>query len=130
MKAWTKGVSGNPGGRPRKFREKLEQLFGQDVEQAYAFLQRVINGGIKAAVKDRIDAAIFICEQMHGKATTRNESLNFSMDVEYRSLTNEQLAERIAELSQTNPALASALEQRRIGGPGPRIQETSGNLKS
>lgn len=65
-----KGVSGNPGGRPRSDRSYLVQKYGEDGKALYDRLERLATGK-KTPVNTKADIYKFLIERLHGKAAQR-----------------------------------------------------------
>jgi uncharacterized protein DUF5681 len=72
---WPKGVSGNPGGRPKKvisdaYEKLADQLVPGD-KQGRTFAQRLAEAQFRAAMKGRTDAAREITDRLEGKTVQR-----------------------------------------------------------
>ena len=104
MAKWTKGESGNPGGRPREVGE-LRVLARQRTQEALDTLVAVM-GDPKAPAAARVSAATAILDRGHGRPTQTTE---FTGDKDKPIQVNwddRQLARHIALLlSRADPAL-------------------------
>lgn len=64
-----KGVSGNPGGRPKGLSAKLRKTYGEDADQLIAELHKFAFGKVKKCPhKVRLDAIKELLERGWGKA--------------------------------------------------------------
>jgi hypothetical protein len=85
-----KGVSGNPGGRPRMFRNYLRELVGEYGEAAYDIIWEIARGERKGkryiptrngveevdappSISEQLGAAQFLAEQLNGKSASSLE---------------------------------------------------------
>ena len=64
-----KGVSGNPGGRPKGVRAEAEKHAGKDLSKVLAFYAEVMNDK-RAGFKVRLEAAQALADRAAGKPTT------------------------------------------------------------
>ena len=104
LKPWSKGVSGNPGGRPKKTpladacRELLSRPApGDKTGRSYA--DAIAEQLAKKALAGDIPAAREIADRAEGKARQAMEvSGPEGGPVEIGNMTDEQLDERITEL--------------------------------
>ncbi len=119
------GMSLNPGGRRKGIGRMLDRLFGEDVETAYEWLaQRFRDKRTKPEKKDEI--AFFLIERRHGRPMQMQ--VNVDVAAEVKELTNDELAQRIAELAGENPQLADAIGQRGIAFTPGRTIEADGKV--
>ena len=91
LKPWPKGVSGNPGGRPKNdiAAEIARAIFENNREALYRAYRKAAMRGNAYAFKELADRA-------YGKLKERHE-----VEVSpYRDLTDEQLLQRIRELER------------------------------
>jgi hypothetical protein len=62
-----KGVSGNPGGRPRGFVQAIRATT-KDGEELVRFMVRVLRGQVRGVrVRDRLEAATWLADRGFGK---------------------------------------------------------------
>ena len=93
---FTKGKSGNPGGRPRKKlidRCLQELLLEDDSKKAAELAQKVLD----LATAGDMDAIRFIAERTEGKPLQKME---LSGGLEYREMTDEEVHARINQLRE------------------------------
>jgi hypothetical protein len=101
LKPWPKGVSGNPGGRPKKrlISDELERLLQQEAPDASgktcaAALAEVL---LQQALKGDLRAIAEVANRVEGKPLQAVDlDVNSPEDIE--TLTDEELEKRIAEL--------------------------------
>lgn len=98
LKPWPKGVSGNPGGRPRK---KLidyaleELLLDNDSELAVVIARKLL----ARAKKGELKAIQLIAERIEGKPTRQAElDRNEGAAPNVESMTLEEINKRMGEL--------------------------------
>jgi len=94
LKPWPKGVSGNPGGRPRHdiAREIAQEVFENNREAIYAAMTRALLKGNAHTFKE-------LCDRAYGKVNDKVEVTGRDGGpVEYKGLTEDELRDRIAQL--------------------------------
>ena len=101
LKPWPKGVSGNPGGRPRKklVTSELERLLQEQSTEpsgktwatviAEALLQQAAKGDVRAITE--------LANRVEGKPL-QSVDLEVGQCVDLCDLTDEQMDQRLAEL--------------------------------
>lgn len=68
-----KGVSGNPGGRPRGFVQAIREAT-RDGEELVRFMVRVLRGQVRGVrVRDRLEAASWLADRAFGKPVAAAE---------------------------------------------------------
>ena len=93
-----KGVSGNPGGRPRSLAPYIREITSNG-EELVDLMVQVMRGesinGMKPRIKDQIDAATWLSDRGFGKPVTQIEATSRSMnvDIELTELPTKQLLE-------------------------------------
>src|SRR5262245_61417226 len=63
-----RGVSGNPGGRPKGLARRVRELVGSDGHEIVDFMFETMSNA-KARTADRLDAAKWLADRGFGKAT-------------------------------------------------------------
>ena len=103
LKPWPKGVSGNPGGRPKQklISAELERLLQQQAPGAsgQTWASVIAESLLKQAAKGNVRAIAELANRLEG---TPRQSVDVAISPsEYiQSLSDEELAQRIAELSE------------------------------
>jgi len=102
LKPWPKGVSGNPGGRPRRklISDELERLLEQEApgSSGKTWACAIAETLLKQAAKGNVRAIVELANRLEG---TPRQSVDVALSPsEYvRSLSDEEVAQRIAELT-------------------------------
>ena len=103
LKPWPRGVSGNPGGRPRKrlITDELERLLQEEAPDkngqtwataiAEALLRQAITGDVRAIAE--------LANRVEGKPLQAVD-LHLDPSNDIQNLTEEELNERIVELER------------------------------
>jgi hypothetical protein len=103
LRPWPKGVSGNPGGRPRKrlISDELERLLQQEAPSAAGktwaaaiaevLLAQALNGDVRAIAE--------VANRVEGKPLQAMD-LHLDPSNDIQNLTEEELNQRIAELER------------------------------
>ena len=84
-KPFPKGVSGNPGGRPRGLAAYVRESTGngQDmVDLMTSIMRGETIDGTAPRIRDRMDAASWLADRAFGKPTTQIEATSRSMNVD------------------------------------------------
>ena len=80
-----KGMSGNPGGRPRSLAPYIRETTSNG-EELVDLMVQVMRGeninGMKPRIKDQIDAATWLSDRGFGKPVTQIEATSRSMNVD------------------------------------------------
>jgi len=104
LKPWPKGVSGNPGGRPRKTpladacRELLDRPVASD-RTGRTYAEAIAEKLAKKALAGNIPAAREIADRAEGKARQAMEvSRPASDDLDVENMTEEELKECLKDL--------------------------------
>ena len=90
LRPWPKGVSGNPGGRPKSkslseaYRDRLERIVPDDPE-GRTFAEKIAEVLAKKALKGDVQAARELADRAEGKA---RQSIAFSHDAHEVALEN------------------------------------------
>lgn len=110
--AFGKGVSGNPGGRPKRTAEELDLIAAckDRTPAALAVIESIMMEG--QSDKARLSAAIAIIERGYGKAvqpTTIDATVTVMSDEQRR----ERLAELLAKASVNNLAVSPKSPNKR-----------------
>jgi len=102
LRPWPKGVSGNPGGRPRKrlISDELERLLQGEAENtsgktcaallAEALLKKAFRGDLRAIAE--------VANRVEGKPLQAVD-LDVKVDEDIESLSDEELEQRLLELN-------------------------------
>lgn len=73
-KPFEKGLSANPGGRPKGLAKLVRQV-SRDGRDPVLLLMDILHGRIKGTrIRDRLDAAKELLDRGYGKSTTHSES--------------------------------------------------------
>jgi hypothetical protein len=111
MARFQKGVSGNPGGRPKKQITNLGAEARKFSHEALEILASIMRGEIRGStVRDRLAAAMCLLDRGFGKPTQAIDIIMLGKKIS--ELSNEELAELNARLV-TNDV-----------GEQPRVEET------
>jgi HPt (histidine-containing phosphotransfer) domain-containing protein len=98
LRPWQKGVSGNPGGRPKKklIDQALEELLlSNDSELAVAIAKKLLVRAKSGEVK----AIQLVAERVEGKAKAKMEvSGPDGGELRLSNMTDDQIDQRMAEL--------------------------------
>ena len=98
-KPFPKGVSGNPGGRPRGLAAYVRESTGNGHEMV-DLMTSIMRGetidGTAPRIRDRMDAASWLADRAFGKPTTQIEATSRSMNVDMT--LSEMTSERLLEL--------------------------------
>lgn len=95
-----KGVSGNPGGRPRGLAAYVRENTdgGEEiVELMVSVMRGDVIGGQVPRIRDRMDAATWLADRAFGKPVASVEAITRSVnvDIELRELPTKQLLEML-----------------------------------
>ena len=100
LKPWAKGVSGNPGGRPRKklIDQALQDLLlRNDSALALAIAQKLLTRAKKGDLK----AIQLVAERVEGKPKKQSETSDAEdRPLAIENMTDEELEHRIRELTE------------------------------
>jgi hypothetical protein len=97
---WKKGVSGNPGGRPKNEVIRAVKEFALKLSvPALEYLAKVMNNE-EEKTHHRMSAASMILDRGLGKPDQAVQIDNSPIDVTPNNLTGEELGKRICELEQ------------------------------
>ena len=103
LRPWPKGVSGNPGGRPRKslISDEIERLLEQDSPNARdkTWATALAEVLLRKALKGDLRAIAEVANRVEGKPLQAVD-LDLSPREEKENLTDEELQERITDLTQ------------------------------
>ena len=126
LKPWPKGISGNPGGRPKKTplsdacRELLDKPVPRD-RSGRSYAEAIAEKLAKKALAGNIPAAREIADRAEGKARQAMEvSGPEGRALELRNMTDEELEKLHKEInakvikSLTDTEIKAELERRRI----------------
>ena len=98
-----KGVSGNPGGRPRSLAPYIRETTSNG-EELVDLMVKVMRGesinGMKPRIKDQIDAATWLSDRGFGKPLTQIEATSRSMNVDMT--LSEMSSEKLIALLQAS----------------------------
>ena len=119
-KPFPKGVSGNPGGRPRGLAAYVRESTGNGQEMV-DLMTSIMRGetidGAAPRIRDRMDAASWLADRAFGKPTTQIEATSRSMNVDIT--LSEMSTERLVSLELPCLLLISRFSvQVRGGSPG------------
>ena len=102
-KPFPKGVSGNPGGRPRGLAAYVRESTGNGQEMV-DLMTSVMRGetidGTKPRIKDRMDAASWLSDRAFGKPSMQIEATSRSMNVDMT--LSEMSSERLFRLLKSS----------------------------
>jgi hypothetical protein len=119
-------------GRNKKYRDKIDEIFGLDAVACYEFLFKVMNGEIKAGVRTRVQAAEFILEQRHGKAAVKiwTHNTGDTPHVDILALVGRpgvlEFAQQVASLSEPGEPGSLPLSECVEVRPTPEAAERAG----
>ena len=91
-----KGVSGNPGGRPRGLAAYVRENTdggAEIVELMVSVMRGDVIGGQVPRIRDRIDAATWLADRAFGKAVAQVETKSLSVDMSLNEISTEELLE-------------------------------------
>jgi len=99
-KPFPKGVSGNPGGRPRGLAAYVRDSTdgGEEIVEIMVSVMRGdVIGGQVPRIRDRMDAATWLADRAFGKPVASVEAITRSVnvDIELRELPTKQLLEML-----------------------------------
>ena len=95
-KPFPKGVSGNPGGRPRGLAAYVrENTNGGDeiVQLVVTIMRGDVIGGQVPRIRDRMDAAPWLADRAFGKAVAQVETKSLNVDMGLSDISTEELLE-------------------------------------
>ena len=98
-----KGVSGNPGGRPRSLGPYIRSVTsgGEEmVDLMVAVMRGETINGMKPKIKDQIDAATWLSDRAFGKPSMQIEATSKSMNIDMT--LSEMSSERLLQLLEGN----------------------------
>lgn len=108
MPAWPRGVSGNPGGRPRQLiTDEYRKLADLDIpaelrrklripkDAVLTFAQAVALSQFSAAIRGRTDASKEVTDRLEGKA---KQEVKFTNDAPLATKPTDELEGRMQEL--------------------------------
>jgi hypothetical protein len=84
-KPWPKGVSGNPGGRPKK---SLQAALEAELDAKPELLRAMVQKGLKMALEGDFRYWAAIWDRLEGKVTT-NIEINDKAQINWAELDNE-----------------------------------------
>ena len=91
-----KGVSGNPGGRPRGLAAYVRENTdgGEEIVQLMVgILRGNVIGGQVPKIRDRMDAATWLADRAFGKAVAQVETKSLNVDMGLNEISTEELLE-------------------------------------
>ena len=91
-----KGVSGNPGGRPRGLAAYVRENTdgGEEiVELMVSVMRGDVIGGQVPRIRDRMDAATWLADRAFGKAVAQVETKSLNVDMGLSDIITEELLE-------------------------------------
>ena len=98
-----KGVSGNPGGRPRGLAAYVRENTG-DGKEMVDLMATIMRGetidGIAPRIRDRMEAASWLADRAFGKPTTQIEATSRSMSVDMT--LSEMSSDKLVALLQAS----------------------------
>ena len=101
-----KGVSGNPGGRPRSLAPYIRETTSNG-EELVDLMVKVMRGesinGMKPRIRDQIDAATWLSDRGFGKPVTQIEATSRSMNVDM-TLSEMSTEKLLYQLQNINPS--------------------------
>jgi len=101
LRPWPKGVSGNPGGRPKKklITDELERLLQQETPDTpgKTWATSIAESLLRQAVKGDVRAISELANRVEGKPLQAvNLDVNSSSEID--TMTDEELEQRLTEL--------------------------------
>ena len=91
-----KGVSGNPGGRPRGLAAYVRENTdggAEIVELMVSVMRGDVIGGQVPRIRDRMDAATWLADRAFGKAVAQVETRSLNVDMGLSEISTEELLE-------------------------------------
>ena len=91
-----KGMSGNPGGRPRGLAAYVRENTngGDEIVQLMVTIMRGdVIGGQVPRIRDRMDAATWLADRAFGKAVAQVETKSLNVDMGLNEISTEELLE-------------------------------------
>ena len=91
-----KGVSGNPGGRPRGLAAYVRENTdggAELVELMVSVMRGDVIGGQAPRIRDRMDAATWLADRAFGKAVAQVETKSLNVDMGLSDISTEELLE-------------------------------------
>ena len=101
-----KGVSGNPGGRPRGLAAYVRENTdgGEEIVQLMMSVMRGdVIGGQVPRIRDRMDAATWLVDRAFGKAVAQVETKSMNVDMGLSDISTEELLE--LQVTRLKPAV-------------------------
>ena len=95
-KPFPKGVSGNPGGRPRGLAAYVRENTdgGEEIiELMVSVMRGDVIGGQVPRIRDRMDAATWLADRAFGKAVAQVETKSLNVDMGLNEISTEELLE-------------------------------------
>lgn len=93
---WKKGISGNPGGRPKEIAE-VRMLAQEHTKEAIETLVKIMRN-TKATAAARVAASNAILDRGYGKPSQALTGPNDDPLFAHNRMTEEEIDERLAEL--------------------------------